>query len=156
MGNYKALEFFVNNYGKNGDVHEFELNIFDKNLNDENNELFTNRSVETKISKKGLSSENYKFQIMSFFEEMLAEYKGEIFKEDINQFNAGVGFYNSLKFRIFVFELSEEKRRIIIRFIHDNETGWFLKKEIEIMKEKCIILSNVNILDDDQMKIKRI
>lgn len=156
MGNYKALEFFVNNYGKNGDVQEFELNIFDKNLNDENNELFTNRSVETKISKKGLSSENYKFQIMSFFEEMLAEYKGEIFKEDINQFNAGVGFYNGLKFRIFVFELSEEKRRIIIRFIHDNETGWFLKKEIERMKEKCIILSNVNILDDEQMKIKRI
>lgn len=156
MRNYKALEFFVNNYGKNGDVQEFELNIFDKNLNDENNELFTNRSVETKISKKGLSSENYKFQIMSFFEEMLAEYKGEIFKEDINQFNYSVGFYNSLKFRICLFEMSEEKRKVIVRFVSDNQTGWFLKKEIEIMKEKCIILSNVNILDDDQMKIKRI
>lgn len=32
----------------------------------------------------------------------------------------------------------------------------FLKKEIERMKEKCIILSNVNISDDDQIKIKRI
>lgn len=156
MKNYKALEFFVNNYGKNGDVHEFELDIFDKDLNNENNELFTNKSVETKISKKGLSSENYKFQIMSFFEEMLAEYKGEIFKEDINQFKYSVGFYNSLKFRIFLFEISEEKRRIIVRFIPDNQTGWFLKKEIERMKEKCIILSNVNISDDDQIKIKRI
>lgn len=93
---------------------------------------------------------------MSFFEEMLAEYKGEIFKEDINQFNYSVGFYNSLKFRIFLFEMSEEKRKVIVRFVSDNQTGWFLKKEIEIMKEKCIILSNVNILDDDQMKIKRI
>lgn len=32
----------------------------------------------------------------------------------------------------------------------------FLKKEIERMKEKYIILSNVNISDDDQIKIKRI
>jgi len=156
MENYKALEFFVNNYGKNGDVHEFELDIFDKDLNNENNELFTNRSVDTKISKKGLSSENYKFQIMSFFEEMLAEYKGEILKEDINQFNYSVGFYNSLKFRIFLFEISEEKRRIIVRFIPDNRTGWFLKKEIALTKEKTIILSNVNISDDDPVKVKRI